>query len=217
MNPSSSKTSSTRLQSYKHRGKDTDELRRRRNQHAVSLRKVELIDARHDAVLIDCVSFVRSFQTKRDEQVQCKRNLLTEENMSDDSDDDEDSSMDLDCILVKAQDQDLNIRYEGIRAARKMLSNHTDPPIDALIDMNFLPILVQCLTCDQHADLQFEATWALTNIASGTSQQTQAVADANALPYLLHLLHSSHTHVCEQAVWALGNLIGRSEEIFDDH
>ena len=140
--------------------------------------------------------------------------------MVDDSDDDGDASTsrltNLDEILYTAQVDDLNVRYEGIRSARRILSNDQNPPIDDLIHMNFLPILVQCLTYEQHPDLQFEATWALTNIASGTSQQTQAVADANALPYLLRLLHSPHLHVCEQAVWALGNLIGRSQETFVD-
>ncbi|CAF1102713.1 unnamed protein product [Rotaria sp. Silwood1] len=194
MNSSLSKNISSRIQSYKHHGKDPDELRRRRNQYNISLRK-----------------------TKRDEQIQCKRNLIVNESMSDETDDDDElrRCLNLNEILLQSQNSDLSICYEGIRSARKLLSIERNPPIDELINLNFLPILVQCLSYDQYPDLQFEAAWALTNIASGNTHQTQAVVNADALPYLLRLLHSTYSNVCEQAVWAIGNLIGDGSRLRD--
>lgn len=180
----SSDPTKNRIHVFKNRGKDQDEMRRRRNEVTVELRK-----------------------NKREESLQKRRNVP----IGDSTDEEECvylGSNDLMTLVTSAQSPDPNIKLAAVQKARKMLSSDRNPPIDLLIESGVLPILVQCLQSSENTQLQFEAAWALTNIASGTSAQTKAVVEAGAVPYFLQLLSSKQQNVCEQAVWALGNVIG---------
>uniref|UniRef100_A0AAQ5Y2E5 Importin subunit alpha n=1 Tax=Amphiprion ocellaris TaxID=80972 RepID=A0AAQ5Y2E5_AMPOC len=180
------KLDNQRLKNFKNKGRDLETMRRQRTEVVVELRK-----------------------NKRDEHLLKRRNV-PHEDICEDSDVDGDFRS---CVTHVCDNQ--GVQLSAVQAARKLLSSDRNPPIDDLIKSGILPILVHCLDRDDNPSLQFEAAWALTNIASGTSEQTQAVVQSNAVPLFLRLLHSPHQNVCEQAVWALGNIIGDGPQCRD--
>jgi HEAT repeat protein len=110
---------------------------------------------------------------------------------------------------------DAQAQFNATQQYRKLLSIEQNPPITEVIDAGVVPRFVQFLQEVSRPDLQFEAAWVLTNIASGTAEQTRVVVEQGALPIFVQLLQSPNDDVKEQAVWALGNIAGDSPNFRD--
>ena len=73
--------------------------------------------------------------------------------------------------------------------------------------------LVQLLKFIKEPKTQFEAAWALTNIAS--TEHTRVIVDSGASNYLIKLMRSNSAEVREQCLWCLGNVAGDGPDLRD--
>ena len=112
-------------------------------------------------------------------------------------------------ILSKLQNPDREVQFAAVQTVRRILSKERQPPIEMVINAGIVPHLMKYLQYSQDHKIQFEAAWALTNIASGNSEQTRVIVEAGSVPLFIKLLSSPLTNICEQAVWALGNICGQ--------
>ena len=118
--------------------------------------------------------------------------------------------------VAAIQSADAEAQLTGVTWFRKQLSIERSPPIDEVIRSGVVPRLVELLaTARATPQLQFEAAWALTNIASGKAEHTAQVIDNGAVPIFVQLLSSPDDNVRGQAVWALGNISGDSPQTRD--
>ena len=123
---------------------------------------------------------------------------------------------DLPCLVTTIRSTDGNVEalIEATRGIRKMLSIASNPPVKEVVDAGALPYLVELLMRTDSNQLQFEAAWALTNVAS-TNFTSSVANQKNAIQYLINLLRSPSAEVCEQAAWCLGNIAADGPEYRD--
>jgi len=105
---------------------------------------------------------------------------------------------------------DRNLQLVSTVLVRRLLGDADITPIQEVIDAGVLQRLVEFAQDESNDELQYEAIWALTNIACGTTENVRSLVDAGAVPVLVRMLTSENSRTRDQAIWALGNIAGDS-------
>lgn len=116
-------------------------------------------------------------------------------------------------MLVGLKSADVEVAVTNLRGFRRLLSAEKNPPVQLCIDSGVIPLFVEMLQRHDSRELQFEAAWALTNIAS--TDRTRVVVECGAVPHLVNLLLNQDADVRDQSAWCLGNVAGDSAELRD--
>jgi importin subunit alpha-1 len=80
---------------------------------------------------------------------------------------------DIPSLLAGLQSSELSSQVDSLRGFRRLLSLEKNAPVKQCIACGALPLFVQFLQRSDSTELQFEAAWVLTNIAS--SDETKVV------------------------------------------
>ncbi|GAM28930.1 hypothetical protein SAMD00019534_121060, partial [Acytostelium subglobosum LB1] len=108
--------------------------------------------------------------------------------------------------------EDEKVVFEAVKNVRVMLSFESAPPIQQIIEAGLVPRMIQLVQFGG-TECQYEAGWALTNIASGNPQQTLVLVQSGAIPIFVEMLNSPIKKVAEQVLWCLGNIAGDSIDL----
>jgi len=185
------------------KGLSTEDGRKRREAVAVAIRK-----------------------EKKDEGLTKRRNLTLDNFENEANNEQTDSSsigqvktekvysvVDIPELIMDMNSSDGNKQYFALKGFRKLLSVESNPPVRQCIECGALNAFVLFLQRSDAPRLQFEAAWAITNIAS--TEHTNVVVQVGAVPILVKLLTSESPDVREQSAWCLGNIAGDSATFRD--
>lgn len=215
--------SDARRSNFKFNAMTNEELRRRREETQVEIRKAKREDSLNkrrnivEGPLTPVTSPAVSLSELRSEVPRASQLSSTE------------LAQRLPDMVQALYSPDVETQLKSAVDFRKILAKEKNAPIQEVVDCGVVPRFVEILAGRSVAqqptedttlqgkkeELQFEAAWVLTNIASGEQEHTMAVVQAHAVPVFIQLMRHHNVDIRDQCIWALGNIAGDGARLRD--
>jgi importin subunit alpha-1 len=111
---------------------------------------------------------------------------------------------------------DISKAFYGLIGLRKILCDDITSCVQPIIDLGLVRQIIGMARDSDNPYFQIEATWCITNIASGTSTQCQCLVDKGVIPVMVGILDSKYLTVVEQTIWAIANIAGDNSRNRDE-
>jgi len=126
------------------------------------------------------------------------------------------------------QPDSLKLQYSGMRSLRILLSMQRSPPIEQVVKTGVVPKIVDFIsnpvdegeqrgsTLSEEQKLRFEiqqeAAWVVTNLASSTNAITTMIVNLGATEKLVEMVRTATSDdAVDMAMWGLGNIAGENK------
>ncbi|XP_065179225.1 importin subunit alpha-1-like [Sycon ciliatum] len=198
-----------RLRQFKNKGRDDSSMRRRRQEQSVELRKTKRLEALSKRRHVDLVEDGEIANGATDMGTDCAQQNAIATVPHD---------MPAFHVLPKDKQQGINEALTCLQARvdisptmvkiRRLVS--TSDTIDPIIQSGLLQEVVSVAVESSERQVLEEFSWILTNVTSGTSEQTEEVVNLGCVPVLVTFLTHESLTLQHQSLWALGNIAGNS-------
>ncbi|EPZ35370.1 Importin subunit alpha-2-like protein 2 [Rozella allomycis CSF55] len=159
-------------------------------------------------------------KSKQIEELQKRRGISSSRELEFEFEKEDVDITQLEYHTLRLDSTDINEIADSAKHLRIALSRFSNPPIATVLTFGILEKCVKLMhpfTGDMGIapaerelikSIQFEIAWIITNIASGTSYQTLAVARSGIIPDLLYHFINGDDEMKGQVIWAFGNIAG---------
>jgi hypothetical protein len=110
--------------------------------------------------------------------------------------------------------ESLGVHLSALTLLRAILTL-TEGNVDFAVELGVTPVVLDMCKTHLPDEVVTEAAWCLCNLVSGSKQSTETVVQLGGVEVMITLTNSMNPLVLEQAVWAIGNVIGDEVELRD--